>query len=270
MAAAITTEPKAAAPVDVRWSLAAPRFPPHGLALGSISFAIAAALLSALWRSPHWHAPSAAVNSDIEVRALEVWKDPQTALQDFDFLQNRVMEEHSWDAGRAEGAIREYLRFMQMLAEAPKMELVASSDVDLVWHEHLIDTQNYAADCLRLFGRFLHHRRARTSDELAAIPAAYERTKRRYAERFGLDAPVLFWGPETEASSMCGGGGGGLLDPAPSNSAPAPNSSEEKDTTTQDTTAQPSASTSSACGKCSNIFFHVMAGIMFSISVCHL
>merc|ERR1712232_1094658 len=100
---------------------------------------------------------------------VEPWVAPETALQDYDFLRERVMEEHGWDRGRAEGAIVEYLRFLQMLAGSPRMELIASSDVDLVWHEHIMDTENYVADNRRLFGRFLHHRRARTAEEFADI-----------------------------------------------------------------------------------------------------
>merc|ERR1719487_2556308 len=101
--------------------------------------------------------------------------NPRTALRDWIFLRDRVVEEHDWSPEKAEAAIFEYLRFLRLLAEAPHMELVASEAVDLVWHEHLLDTTNYAEDCQRLFGRFLHHRRARTQAEFADIPNGYER-----------------------------------------------------------------------------------------------
>ncbi|CAK0869492.1 unnamed protein product [Prorocentrum cordatum] len=130
------------------------------------------------------------------------------ALSDHAFLRERVMEEHGWPGPRADGAIAEYLRFLQLLASAPRMELVASDDVDLVWHEHLLDTQNYAADTQRLFGRFLHHRRARSAQEVSDIPAGYARTKEAYRARFGREPPALHWGATTAAASMCGGGGG--------------------------------------------------------------
>merc|ERR1711988_1579729 len=93
-------------------------------------------------------------------------------------------------------------------------------DVDLVWHEHILDTKNYEIDCMRLYGRFLNHRRARTPLEFAAIPESYARTKHRYAERFGAVPPARFWGAETDASSMCGGG----EPPAGFQQAPAPSS----------------------------------------------
>jgi hypothetical protein len=157
--------------------------------------------------------PSGTFTHDLQVAKGMVasalsWQSPALALQDHDFLVSRVVEEHGWSVERAKGAIVEYLRFLVMLAEAPKMELVASSDIDLVWHEHLIDTKNYAADCQRLFGHFIHHRRARTPDELAEIPEAYQNTKDVYKSRFGETPPLEFWGETTMASSMCGGGGG--------------------------------------------------------------
>merc|ERR1712151_930213 len=34
---------------------------------------------------------------------------------------------------------------------------MGSKLVDIVWHEHIIDTKQYMIDCDRLFGRYLHH-----------------------------------------------------------------------------------------------------------------
>lgn len=152
------------------------------------------------------------------------WLHPKTALRDYEFLRDRVAEEYGWGQQRVEGAIVEYLRFLQLIAEAPKRELIASSDVDLVWHEHIMDTENYLLDCKRLFGRFLHHRRARTNEEISAIPESYSHTKEVYAERFGVRPPDQFWGSTTTAASMCGGGNKNL-DPSasgPVNTGPQP------------------------------------------------
>eukprot|EP00929_Paragymnodinium_shiwhaense_P074055 TRINITY_DN37873_c0_g1_i1.p1 TRINITY_DN37873_c0_g1~~TRINITY_DN37873_c0_g1_i1.p1 ORF type:complete len:276 (+),score=51.89 TRINITY_DN37873_c0_g1_i1:85-912(+) len=172
------------------------------------------------------HLPSA--------QLLPPWDAPAAWLQDHSFLVTRVMEEHEWSKERADVAIVEYLRFMQLLAEAPRMELVASSDVDLVWHEHILDTINYAKDSEKLWGRFLHHRRARTSEEVAAIPAGYEYTKQVYQQRFGREAPKMVWGATTDSSSMCGGGGGNVdpSDSGPRTAAPSQTQANGGATTT--------------------------------------
>ncbi len=32
-----------------------------------------------------------------------------------------------------------------------------SPEIDLFWHEHILDTKKYKQDCEMVFGRFLHH-----------------------------------------------------------------------------------------------------------------
>lgn len=183
----------------------------EGRQQGGLFLSAMLVLLIATWRScgslPQQSLISQLEREHLPGLSLEPWQHPETAMRDYGFLLERVMDEYKWDVDRSRGAIVEYLRFMQMLGEAPQMELIASSDVDLVWHEHILDTMNYGPDCIKLFGRFLNHRRARTPSEFALIPPAYQRTKGRYAERFGGSPPPRFWGAETDASSMCGGGG---------------------------------------------------------------
>lgn len=55
-------------------------------------------------------------------------------------------------------AINRYRKFLTLKIRYPKVNLVPTEDIDLVWHTHILDTENYAADCENLFGRFLHHK----------------------------------------------------------------------------------------------------------------
>jgi len=172
--------------------------------------------------------PAAAAESSATI--AEPWLHPETSLRDYPFLRERVAEEYGWTEERVDGAITEYLRFLQLLADAPSQDLIASSDVDLVWHEHIMDTLNYAADCRRIFGHFLHHRRARTPEEFSAIPESYSRTKDVYARRYGVRPPSQFWGENTTAASMCGGGSN--IDPYRTVPAPAPSGGSSAGVTT--------------------------------------
>lgn len=210
--------------------------------------------------------------------------DPKTALQDWTFLRDRVVEEHGWTEVKAEAAIFEYLRFLRLLGEAPSMELVASEAVDLVWHEHLLDTTNYAEDCFRLFGRFMHHRRARNEAERADIPNGYERSKRVYRARYGQEPPDELWGPTTTSASMCGGsgkkgkdgkGGSGGRDPYDFGPEQNGNSTSGSDSSSSDSSGsdkyfeptpskgengengedEKAASTSATAARCSSLFF---------------
>merc|ERR1719440_2164691 len=96
---------------------------------------------------------------------------------------------------------------------------------------------NYGLDSENLWGRFLHHRRARTAEEFKAIPESYALTKQVYEDRFGRKPPSSVWGASTDASSMCGGGGG--VNPSESgpvsngDSAPAPAPPPPGDTTSR-------------------------------------
>lgn len=36
-------------------------------------------------------------------------------------------------------------------------QLIPNGDIDRFWHEHILDTRRYVADCTELFGGFLHH-----------------------------------------------------------------------------------------------------------------
>merc|ERR1719282_1710376 len=78
---------------------------------------------------------------------------------------------------------------------------------------------------MKLFGHFIHHRRARTPEEFAEISSSYSRTKRTYAKRYGSEPPLRFWGHTTNAASMCGGGGGSNKgNPAPAGPSQSQNS----------------------------------------------
>lgn len=64
---------------------------------------------------------------------------------------------HGWDRARIEAADHEYRLFLHVMREHPRRQHVPSPDADLLWHEHILTTERYAADCRILFGRFLHH-----------------------------------------------------------------------------------------------------------------
>ena len=54
-------------------------------------------------------------------------------------------------------AVHQYRRFLSLKIRYPKVRLVPTEDIDLIWHTHILDTANYLSDCERLFGGFLHH-----------------------------------------------------------------------------------------------------------------
>jgi hypothetical protein len=50
-----------------------------------------------------------------------------------------------------------YLKFLMLCRDEPNVRHEPEKDVDLYWHAHILHTKQYAADCYRYFGYFLHH-----------------------------------------------------------------------------------------------------------------
>ena len=51
----------------------------------------------------------------------------------------------------------DYRRFLHLHVLFPEVDLVPTEMIDEVWHQHILDTNAYAADCEKIFGHFLHH-----------------------------------------------------------------------------------------------------------------
>ena len=50
-----------------------------------------------------------------------------------------------------------YRRFLALNAAFPGATLSVNELLDDYWHQHILDTRKYAADCETIFGEFLHH-----------------------------------------------------------------------------------------------------------------
>jgi len=105
-------------------------------------------------------------------------------------VRDALMEKKGWSLERAEAARTEYVRFVTLLRMRPGFMLVpwpnadGQDDLDQFWHQHILDTAKYAADCDRLFGRMIHHNPhvVRGSGQESE---AVEKTQRLYARTFG-------------------------------------------------------------------------------------
>src|SRR4051812_20170867 len=67
-------------------------------------------------------------------------------------------EKVSRQSNLAKGAAREnYARWLALKACYPRIVLSPTSEIDAVWHAHILHTKKYMQDCARLFGGYLHH-----------------------------------------------------------------------------------------------------------------
>jgi diketogulonate reductase-like aldo/keto reductase len=120
----------------------------------------------------------------------------------------KVMRDHASyfpDVGTAERALAEYRRFLrlhQVAGPAREHHVAASKLVDLIWHEHVLDTKQYFADSERLFGRYLHHYPCFVGDE-REFHHEEDMTK-EYEQEFGEAPPSDVWGTLGTASESSG------------------------------------------------------------------
>jgi hypothetical protein len=130
-----------------------------------------------------------------------------------DSVREAVMEKLGWNSERAKSAQQEYFRFLTLLQLKPGFMLVpwpnaeGQDDLDQFWHQHILDTAKYAADCDRLFGRMIHHNPhvvIGSSEEHNAV----EKTQRLYARTFAENP----YGQPMDAAFVASCGSCGTVD----------------------------------------------------------
>ena len=120
-------------------------------------------------------------------RAANERKKPSEV--DLRSVRDAMIEKHGWTDERADAAQLEYVRFLTLLQKKPGFMLVpwldanGRDDLDQFWHQHILDTQKYAADCGAIFGRMIHHnpnvlKGSREEKDIV------EKTRRLYARTF--------------------------------------------------------------------------------------
>ena len=94
-------------------------------------------------------------------------------------------------------AVKQYKRFLNLKIKYPGLNLVPTDDIDMIWHSHILDTEQYAKDCANLFGKFLHHNPFfgefgnETQEEMGIM---FKETSDMWLHEYGeaLETPVYF------------------------------------------------------------------------------
>jgi hypothetical protein len=77
---------------------------------------------------------------------------------DLSAIADAAAKRHGWSSDCVQSAENEYRKFLYLLMLCPKETRIPwDDDLDLFWHEHILHTEQYAIDCQKLFGRFIHH-----------------------------------------------------------------------------------------------------------------
>jgi hypothetical protein len=113
---------------------------------------------------------------------------------DLDPIKVKLMHKQSgenWTLQKANAVEAEYRRFLYLTKTFPQESISPTSDVDIFWHYHILDTMKYAKDCQEVFGYFLHHFPyvgMRGEDDLRAQHEMDKRTRALYDQTFSASA----------------------------------------------------------------------------------
>lgn len=100
-------------------------------------------------------------------------KRRRIAALELEPVRQKAIKRHGWDDAKATILEAEYRDFLILLAENDgKTVSPWSDDLDLFWHEHILDTQRYAQDCKWIFGHFIQH-----DPHIDKRPSHHEQTK---------------------------------------------------------------------------------------------
>lgn len=87
-------------------------------------------------------------------------------------------------AERAEAAALTYRQFLTLVAAYPAKTICVPFDADLVWHQHLLASAKYRADCNALCGRPIDH--DPTAFGTPAFNGAWLETAKLYLTHFAV------------------------------------------------------------------------------------
>ena len=110
---------------------------------------------------------------------------------DFTMVKQKLGDKEEglgWSGEQCDEAETEYKKFLALKRTYPEKEIVPNKQVDLFWHQHILDTQQYAKDCENIFGYFLHHFPyfgMRDEQDMQDLLDAFEATKALHVLHFG-------------------------------------------------------------------------------------
>ena len=131
---------------------------------------------------------------------LELWRRLERFDLDVgahpDYFAEKLANDNGWSRSFAQRVLDEYRRYVYLACTADHV-VVPSDEVDMAWHQHLLDTEQYWGEfCQTVLMKPLHHRpnkggalgRHHHLDMYACTLRTYERT-------FGCVPPADIWPP---------------------------------------------------------------------------
>jgi hypothetical protein len=111
----------------------------------------------------------------------------QTKINNLDLttIVKVTRKQEAWTAKQATDADLWYRRFL-LLCHVNRLRSIAvlGREADKIWHNHILDTVRYQADCKSVFGAYLNHRPI-VGRQTAAQTVAIQKTTAQCLSLFG-------------------------------------------------------------------------------------
>jgi hypothetical protein len=123
-------------------------------------------------------------------------------------------EGKGWTVEQTAQAELWYKRYLELCLRYPDVPVVPNYPIDMIWHQHILDTWAYGKDCDAIFGEMLHHYPYFGLNGDADVrDNSFDVTNELYRKHFGEDCMRMkFFGssvPEDCTLAMnCGDGSG--------------------------------------------------------------
>lgn len=101
-----------------------------------------------------------------------------------------VIYKYEWNREKTLGAITFYQMFLFLLYLYPNKTIVPPlPEIDLIWHEHILNTPKYIEDSQMLFGRYIHHvpTYSLTPESQKQTETAWSETLDLWRQHFGAE-----------------------------------------------------------------------------------
>ena len=110
---------------------------------------------------------------------------------------------YSWTPERADTAEVKYKKWLFLQRKHEDVLLAPGSEVDAVWHFHILDTRAYIRDTAGIFGHYLHHYPyVGITDGLARVAAVLEHTRRLFRAEYGEELMTQNAGEQLASSNQ--------------------------------------------------------------------
>ncbi|MEI6750731.1 MAG: glycine-rich domain-containing protein-like [Bacteroidota bacterium] len=95
-------------------------------------------------------------------------------------------EGQAWTERQSDEAELEYKRWLTLVKRHGK-GMIPTKAIDIIWHQHILDTRAYITDCDKVFGGYMHHYPyfgMRDEQEAKDLENAFRKTQALYQDAF--------------------------------------------------------------------------------------